>query len=228
MDLYHLSTFSDILSGWSSTWSKRSWPEIFHRNTFWLRFHSYANTEQTESLRQLSTFKGFLHFLNASTVASPQGDQVLGLTQSSWSGVSCCSRTFELKDTPADTSELLLKATLCIHGNVLLAVIQLCICVCVCACVRVCVCVCLIFLTLADVSYHPTKPFSWQNCSIFIPLLVSTSRPWSHLLAKSTVATCFPLASVSLESKSSFHLVTASKEAGLVTSNTMNAPMASR
>lgn len=89
-------------------------------------------------------------------------------------------------------------------------------------------CACPISLTLADVSYHPTKPFSWQNCSIFIPLLVSTSWPWSHLLAKSTVAICFPLASVSLESKSSFHLVTASKEAGRVTSNTMKAPIASR
>ncbi len=82
--------------------------------------------------------------------------------------------------------------------------------------------------TLAEVSNHPTKPFSWQNCSILMPLLVRTSLPWSHLLASNTATTCLPLDKLNLASRSSFHFVTASNVDGRVTSKTMKTPMASR
>lgn len=85
----------------------------------------------------------------------------------------------------------------------------------------------LIFLfSLTDVSVQPVKPFSLLNRSTWSRLTAQGDR--SHLLAKSRQGTGSPLGSVSLLSRSCFHLWLLLKVVALVTSNIITHAEASR
>lgn len=73
---------------------------------------------------------------------------------------------------------------------------------------------------------HETMPFAEL---VHLEAIVQEHilPPWSHLLANRTTETGLPLGRLNFESKSFFHFVTASNVAGLVTSKTINAPIAS-
>lgn len=100
-------------------------------------------------------------------------------------------------------------------------------------------------LSLAEVSYHPANPFCWQYSSIFASSVTIPCFGWSlykylynlnkvmkaankiTLLASKMQGIGLPSGRTTFESKSCFHLITASKVALRVTSNTMKAPTAS-
>lgn len=82
------------------------------------------------------------------------------------------------------------------------------------------------YLTFAEVSNHPVKPWSLQNWSIWEGLWLP-SFFWSHLLARRTAGMGLPLGRWTLLSRSLFHFKTASNVELLERSKTTNAPRAS-